>query len=186
MACAVALAAAGCGQTDANIGREASAVLAPQVASIRSAAVGENRSQAAQRLTTLRESVADLTRTGKLSQDAARKILDAAAEVEDNLDLIPSRQSTPVRRQPPAKAPEPSPPAVTPATPASPPPPPSPIGEPSPRQKDGSGEPGQDNDQGGGQGQQPPGDEQQSGTQLQGQSSGLEGGDDVAITGAPD
>lgn len=189
LACAVAaiLANAGCGQTDADISREASAVLAPQVAAIRSAAVGENRTQAARQLTGLRESVAELTRTGKLSQDAARKILDAAAEVEDNLDLIPSKQAPPpVRRQSPEKAPEPSRPPPSPAAPASPPPPPSPVGEPSPVDKGGSGEPGQDSGQDGGREQQSPSDDEQSSNQSQGDTSDLDGEAGVAITGPTD
>jgi outer membrane biosynthesis protein TonB len=186
-AVAAILATAGCGQTDANISREASAVLAPQVSAIRSAAVGENRTQAARELTSLRESVAELTRTGKLSQDAARKILDAAAEVEDNLDLIPTRQAPPpVRRQAPAKAPEPTRPAVSPAAPATPPPP-SPAGQPSPVEKGGSGEPGQDSGQDGGQQQQPPSDDdKQSSSQSQGDTSALDGETGVAITGPTD
>jgi outer membrane biosynthesis protein TonB len=187
-AVAAILATAGCGQTDANISREASAVLAPQVSAIRSAAVGENRTQAARELTSLRESVAELTRTGKLSQDSARKILDAAAEVEDNLDLIPTRQAPPpVRRQSPAKAPEPTRPPPSPAAPATPPPPPSPVGQPSPVEKGGSGEPGKDSGQDGGQQQQSPSDnDEQSSSQSQGDTSALDGEAGVAITGPTD
>jgi hypothetical protein len=185
-AVAASLATAGCGQTDANISREASAVLAPQVSAIRSAAVGENRTQAARELTSLRESVAELTRTGKLSQDSARKILDAAAEVEDNLDLIPTRQAPPpVRRQSPAKAPEPSRPPPSPAAPATPPPP-SPVGQPSPVEKGGSGEPGKDSGQDGGQQQQSPSDDDEQSSQSQGDTSALDGEAGVAITGPTD
>jgi hypothetical protein len=181
MACLVLLAASGCGQPETDIGREASATLAPQVAAIRSAAVAQNRTLAAQRLTSLREAVANLTRNRKLSQDAAREILDAAADVEDNLQLITSKTAPPLKRQSPASAPTTSMPAVTPATPPPPPPneQPGPIVEPSPAVTSGNNNSGEGSEQDGTQ----PDNEKQGNGQPQGESSGKDGDDGVAIIG---
>jgi hypothetical protein len=94
-----------------NISPEASALLAPQVEGIRAAAAEGDRDSASRHLNRLQINVAEMIRTGKLSQDSARAILDAAAEVESNLDLIPSR-SGPVRAEPEAtSSPSPSFPA---------------------------------------------------------------------------
>lgn len=74
-----------------SISPEASAILAPQVAGIRAAAAEGDRDRASQHLNRLQTNVAEMIRTGKLSDESARAILDAAAEVESALHLIPSR-----------------------------------------------------------------------------------------------
>ena len=83
----------------ASISPEASAILAPQVAGIRAAAADGDRGRASQHLNRLQTNVAEMIRTGKLSEESARAILDAAAEVESTLHMIPSRPS-PVRVEP--------------------------------------------------------------------------------------
>ncbi|HEX2259506.1 MAG TPA: hypothetical protein VHJ40_07170 [Actinomycetota bacterium] len=87
-----------CGE-QTNISPEASAILAPQVAGIRAAAADGDRGRASQHLNRLQTNVAELIRTGKLSEESARAILDAAAEVESTLNLIPPSPS-PVRVEP--------------------------------------------------------------------------------------
>jgi hypothetical protein len=70
--------------------------------------VSGDRSRAASQLDRLRASVTDLVRRGDLGQEDARTVLDAAADVEENLGLIRTRQASPLQRRPSA-APPPSP-----------------------------------------------------------------------------
>lgn len=171
----IVVLAAGCSPApSANIGANASAVLRPKVAAIRSAAVEGDRSGAARQLDSLRTTVTDLVRRAILSQEDARTILDAAADVEENLGLIQSRQSTPLQR-PPSAAPPPSPTAI-----------PSivvPSQEPSPVETQ---KPEEENEEGNEEGNEGPGS-QNSGNQKeqspQGNASGTDGADEAV---APD
>ena len=105
-----------CGQDDAGIGQRASAALAPQVQQIRAAASSGDRAEAQRKLVELGQTVAELRRSGELSEAGASRVLAAATEVEVLLGSTASAPSTtehaprtqvPPTTVAPAEAPEP-------------------------------------------------------------------------------
>ena len=88
VAAGVAMAVGGCGSEQA-IGETASAALTPQVQAVRTAAEKGNRDEALTKLAGLRHTVAQLRTTGDMSDQGAATVLEAAADVERQLALLP-------------------------------------------------------------------------------------------------
>ncbi len=90
----VLLVFSACGQDDAGIGQRASDALAPQVQQVRAAASSGDRAEAQRKLVELRQTVAQLRRSGDLSEAGASRVLAAATEVEVLLGSVASAPST--------------------------------------------------------------------------------------------
>ncbi|MDQ4088873.1 MAG: hypothetical protein M3163_00975 [Actinomycetota bacterium] len=89
VAAVVAVTVAGCGSGE-GVGQAASTALTPQVAAVRAAAEAGNRDQALSGLAVLRQTVARLRTSGDLTQEGAATVLEAAADVEAQLALLPA------------------------------------------------------------------------------------------------
>ena len=83
-----ALGLAGCARGTPAISNNASKSLQAKVAQIRTAASAHDAPAVAAEVAALRAQVADLSRRHQLSAAAARKILDAATAVDENLSVI--------------------------------------------------------------------------------------------------
>lgn len=92
----------GCGKSD-ELPDQAAAQLRPPVSTIRAAAAAGDRAGAQAGLDLLRQTVADLQRTGGISDEQASDVLAAAAGVEAQLVLLPAPPPPP----PPPPPPEP-------------------------------------------------------------------------------
>jgi hypothetical protein len=90
----IAVALAGCGSSSPGISRDASNRLQLQVQAVRDAATARDRSLAEARLAELRRSVTDLRDRGRVSGNRATRVLDAAAEVETQVQTIPTTTTT--------------------------------------------------------------------------------------------
>jgi hypothetical protein len=88
------LLAPACGDGGTDVTEAASARLQPQVQALREAAATGNPDAANHELDDLRRLVGELSSTGELGDDGARRILDAAERVEDNLALLATTTTT--------------------------------------------------------------------------------------------
>lgn len=116
-----------CGGGGTDVSEAAAIQLEPEVQALRQAAADGNREAAGQELADLRRLVDELSATGELGGDGARRILAAATEVEANLDLLAGTSTTPTTTVPPA--------TTAPPTTTTDPPPPPPAAE-DKREKD--------------------------------------------------
>ena len=89
-----AVALWGCGSSSPSITEGASNQLQLQVQAVRNAAATYDRSLAEARLAELRRTLTELRDRHKISGDRATKVLDAAAEVEAQLQAIPTTTTT--------------------------------------------------------------------------------------------
>jgi predicted component of type VI protein secretion system len=89
-----AVAVAGCGSSSPGITEDASNQLQLQVQAVRNAATTRDPSLAQARLAELRRTVTQLRDRHKISGDRATKVLDAAAQVETQLQTIPTTTTT--------------------------------------------------------------------------------------------
>jgi len=85
---AAAAGFAACGGDNSTLSSQARAGLHDRVAQIRSAAASGDPETARFMLVGLEEQVADLEQAGKIPDDQRARILAAAAEVADALDLV--------------------------------------------------------------------------------------------------
>ena len=92
VAAGVAVTLGGCG-SEQGIGETASAALTPQVQAVRAAAEKGNRDEALTKLAGLRHTVAQVRTTGDMSDQGAATVLEAAADVERQLALLPGAPS---------------------------------------------------------------------------------------------
>jgi hypothetical protein len=99
------VALAGCGSSSPGITEDASNQLQLQVQAVRNAATTRDRSLAEARLAELRRTVTQLRDGRKISGERATKVLDAAAQVETQLQTIPTTTTTTttVTAPPPAR-----------------------------------------------------------------------------------
>jgi predicted component of type VI protein secretion system len=89
-----AVAVAGCGSSSPGITEDASNQLQLQVQAVRNAATTRDPSLAQAHLAELRRTVTQLRDRHKISGDRATKVLDAAAQVETQLQTIPTTTTT--------------------------------------------------------------------------------------------
>ncbi|HEX4906288.1 MAG TPA: hypothetical protein VFU93_12610 [Acidimicrobiales bacterium] len=92
--CVAVLAA--CGGDDPAVSGAARDALAPRVAEIRALAESGAPESAALKLEELRIAVEELRAAGELSEEGARAVLEAAALVESQLDLITTTTQAPL------------------------------------------------------------------------------------------
>jgi hypothetical protein len=100
-----AVVLAGCGSSSPGISEDASNRLQLQVEAVRNAATAHDRALAEGGLAELRRSVTDLRHRKEISRERATKIFDAAADVETQLQTIPTTTTTtpPTVPSPPPK-----------------------------------------------------------------------------------
>jgi hypothetical protein len=117
---AILLVVPACGGGGTDVSEAAAIRLEPEVQALRQAAADGNREAAGQELADLRRLVDELSATGELGGDGARRILAAATEVEANLDLLASTSTIPATTAattaPPITTTEPPLPPLPPAT----------------------------------------------------------------------
>jgi hypothetical protein len=85
---------AGCGDEDHRLSDEASALLAPRVQAIRSAAAAGDRAAAQAEAGRVRQTIADLQAAGAVDAAEADTVLEALASVEEQLGLLPEPTTT--------------------------------------------------------------------------------------------
>ena len=85
---------AGCGEEDHRLPDEASALLAPRVEAIRSAAAAGDRATAQAEVSQVRRTLADLRAAGTIAASEADTVLLALAGVEQQLGLLPEPTTT--------------------------------------------------------------------------------------------
>ena len=98
-----------CGKEGSGIGQRASDVLAPQVQQVRAAASRGERAEAQRTLVELSQAVADLRRSGDLSEEGASRVLAAVTEVEALLGSTAPAPTQPTTTMPPSSTPRVSP-----------------------------------------------------------------------------
>lgn len=112
-----------CGDGGTDVGETAAIQLEPEAQALRQAVADGDVEAAGQELVDLRRLVDELSTTGELDEETARRILAAADEVEANLDLLtPPTTAIPAPTVPPTTAVPAT--SVPPTTTTDPPPPP--------------------------------------------------------------
>ena len=130
-----------CGEEGADISEAAAIQLDSQVQDLRRAAADGSRQVAEQELGQLRSLVEELSASGELGDDGARRIRAAADEVEANLDLlVPATTSVPATTAPTTTT------TTTTTTPSTTEEPPSPPGAGEGQDEGGEGGDGDEDD----------------------------------------